>query len=177
MRLQNLLEAIAKACIVLEWWPTREEARPKWMLRVAVRLKVVSLHSPAAGLRIVNSQCVARGVRIERVVPAAVRHLNTNTIRTSMYNMWNIISRVHCKEFTKTKALVICNERKWKTHALIDVFDESVHIDEPGVRVLIHKISAHANHYVTCRVRLRLQQEHRIVCIKECCIARYWNTQ
>ena len=57
---------------------------------------------------------------------------------------------------------MIFSEQKWKTHALIDVFDEAVHIDEPGVRVLIHKISAHANHYVTCRVRLRLQQEHRV---------------
>ena len=49
------------------------------MLPGAVRLEVVRLHSPAAGLRIVDSQRVARGVRIERVVLAAVRHLNVNT--------------------------------------------------------------------------------------------------
>ena len=51
----NLLEAISEASEILEWGTTGEEARPEWVLPRAVRLEIVSFHSPVKGLRIVDS--------------------------------------------------------------------------------------------------------------------------
>ena len=94
----NLLEAIAEASEILKRGPTGEEARPERVIPGAVRLEVVSLHSPVPGLRIVDSQSVARGVRIERVVLAAVRHLH---VRYTYYVILliNHQCRSNCEKF------------------------------------------------------------------------------
>ena len=43
-----------------------------------------------------------------------------------------------------------------EAYALVDVFDEAIHVDEPGARVLVAPVITHRHQHLTRRVDRRL---------------------